>query len=383
MPTIASAGPAELFAPTAAPLSAPAVRVSDLTKRFSSRTAVAEMLRGRMRTIATVVDRVSFDVHVGEIFGVLGPNGAGKTTIFKMLSTMVLPSDGTASVCGNDIWLDAARVRSVLAAVSSDERSLNWRLSARENLLLFAALHNVPRRAADALVTSTLQTVGLEATGPKMVAAFSSGMRQRLLIARALLARPKVLLLDEPTRALDPISAHEFRQFLRAELVEHQRCTIILATHNADEALGFCDRVVVLHRGRVLAAGAAAELKSRYGEDRYRILTTDPDHPCFARLETLRMMRRLTLPGRTGDGSDRTKTRSADRGPTDPHARFLDRTWSTVECTVPGDPSRTANVLQLLLDSGLRVARFERVEPSLADLIARVIGESEKENGHA
>jgi ABC-2 type transport system ATP-binding protein len=337
----------------------PAVRIDQLTKRFAVRRGMRELLVGAKRRETTVVDQVSFDVAVGEVFGVLGPNGAGKSTIFRMLSTMVAPDSGTATVCGQDIWLEPSRVRATLAAVSSDERSLNWRLSARENLLLFAALHKVPRNEWESLATSMLRTVGLDGTGNKMVAAFSSGMRQRLLIARALLARPKVLLLDEPTRALDPISAQEFRQFLRTELVDRQRCTIVLATHNADEALGFCDRVVVLNRGRVLAIGTAAELKTRFSEERYGIWTTEPDHSGFTRLETLGMIRRLTNRGEAVDG------------------------WFVVDCAIPGDPSRTALVLQHLLDCGVPVARLERVEPSLADLIGGIIGASAHENADA
>ena len=317
------------------------------------------MIRGRFRTVATVVDRVSFEVQEGEIFGVLGPNGAGKTTIFKMLSTLVVPDDGYGTVCGNDIWTEPGRVRARLAAVSSDERSLNWRLSARENLLLFAALHKVPRRDADAVVNAMLQRVGLEGSGHKMVGAFSSGMRQRLLIARSMLARPKVLLLDEPTRALDPISAHELRQFLRTELVDRQRCTIVLATHNAEEAFGFCDRIVVLNKGRVLATGTPSDLRARYGEERFRIVTSDPDHPCFARLEGMGIMRRL--------GCDFSTANE----------------WHTLECSITGDSSRTANVLEVLHQNGVRVARLERVEPSLADLIARIIKGTSKGNSDA
>lgn len=336
-----------------------AVSIDELTKRFPVRRGVRELLRGIRRRETTVVDRVSFDVAVGEVFGVLGPNGAGKSTIFRMLSTMVAPDGGTATVSGQDISLEPSRVRATLAAVSSDERSLNWRLSGRENLLLFAALHKVPRKESKALVTSLLRTVGLDGTGNKMVAAYSSGMRQRLLIARALLARPKVLLLDEPTRALDPISAQEFRQFLRTELVDRQRCTILLATHNADEALGFCDRVVVLNRGRVLATGTATELKARFSEERYRIWTTDPGHSGFTQLEIRGMIRRLTNDSHCLDG------------------------WFVVDCAIPGDPSRTASVLEHLLNCGVRVARLERVEPSLADLIAGIIGASAQENAHA
>ncbi|HKW11620.1 MAG TPA: ATP-binding cassette domain-containing protein, partial [Gemmatimonadaceae bacterium] len=110
----------------------PAIHIDSLTKRFKSRSSLRDLLLRRGRAPVTVVDRVSFDVSEGEVFGVLGPNGAGKTTIFKMLATMVLPDDGAATVCGNDVQLEPARVRATLAAVSSDERSLNWRLSARE-----------------------------------------------------------------------------------------------------------------------------------------------------------------------------------------------------------------------------------------------------------
>ena len=337
----------------------PAIHIDGLTKRFKPRGSLRDLLAQRHHAPVTVVNDVSFDVAEGEVVGILGPNGAGKTTLFKMLATTVLPDDGTATVCDNDIHLEPARVRASLAAVSSDERSLNWRLSARENLMLFAALHRVPRREQSELVVSMLRTVGLEDTGSRMVAEFSSGMRQRLLIARALLARPKVLLLDEPTRALDPVSARDFRRFLRSELVERHGCTIVLATHNAEEALGFCDRVVVLNRGCVLATGSPLDLKRRFGEDRYRILTADPAHERFSRLEEAGIVGSVTRTGETVDG------------------------WHAVECAIPGDPSRTATVLHLLLESGVQIARFERIEPSLADLISVIIGASAPEAIHA
>lgn len=329
---------------------APAIRVSGLTKRFASRRSMREFLRGGGHTTTTVVDRVAFEVSTGEVFGLLGPNGAGKTTLFKMLSTMILPDGGTASVCGHDILTAPSAIKHVLAAVSSDERSLNWRLSARENLRLFAALNGLSRREADERVGAVLCTVGLEAAGPKMVALFSSGMRQRLLIARALLSNPRVLLLDEPTRALDPMSAQELRAFMRQELIYRQGCTIVLATHNTDEALDFCDRVGVLNRGRLLAAGAAADLNHRFGDPRYRISTSDPDHQCFVRLEEL------------GAIHDIVRRSSASAG------------WHLVECGIAGGPSHSAKVLHVLHEHGVRVATLERVEPSLADLIGRIIG---------
>src|SRR5262249_53152373 len=139
-------------------------------------------------------------------------------------------------------------------------------------------------------------------TGTKMAGAFSSGMRQRLLIGRALLARPKVLLLDEPTRSLDPISARVFRQFLRDEIVGEQGCTVMLATHSADEAFELCDRVAILDRGRLLAAGPAPALARQYSEERHHLWTTTPHHPAFSLLVSRGMIeQKTTLPDHEGD----------------------------------------------------------------------------------
>jgi ABC-type multidrug transport system ATPase subunit len=321
-----------------------------LTKRFAPRARIRELVRfARRAPPVTVVDGVSLDVYPGEVFGLLGPNGAGKTTIFKMLATMIAPDAGKATVSGFDVARDAASVRGVLASVPADERSLNWRISADENLRLFAALQHIHPREVSARIAWALDTVALADTGDKRVAEFSSGMRQRLLIARALLTRPRILLLDEPTRTLDPLSARELRRFLREELVAVHGCTILLATHNPDEAFGFCDRVAVLHRGRVLATGAASELAARFGEDRYRIVVTGADEHVFAALESRGMLHRRAPAERTLDG------------------------WDSVECTIGGGPARSVDLIRALIGNGVALARLERIEPSLADLISRII----------
>jgi ABC-2 type transport system ATP-binding protein len=345
----------ELARPTPA-----AVSVRGLTKRFAPRSSVAAMLRFARRAPAVaVVDHVTLDVMPGEVFGLLGPNGAGKTTIFKMLSTMVAPDEGTACIDGFDVVREPASIRGVLASVPADERSLNWRLSAHENLLLFAALQGIPRVETTPRVAAVLRTVGLADDRHKRVAEFSSGMRQRLLIARALLTKPRILLLDEPTRTLDPLSARELRRFLREELVGRQGCTILLATHNTDEAFGFCDRVAVLHQGRVLATGATGELTGRFGEERYRVLTTDAEHSAFIALEQRGLLQRVAVAESTAAG------------------------WTSLECTIAGDPARSADVVRLLVERGVEVARLERVEPSLADLITRIIGADAEASRHA
>jgi ABC-2 type transport system ATP-binding protein len=328
-----------------------------LTKRFVVRRGIAAALRGEPKRVVTAVDSVSLEIERARIFGLLGPNGAGKTTLCKIASTMLLPDEGSVTVEGFDIRHEDADVRRVLAAVPADERSLNWRLTARENLLLFAALNRLGRREAAERTEAVLRVVGLEDAGRKLVAGFSSGMRQRLLVARALIASPRVLLLDEPTRALDPMAAQELRRFFRDELVERQGCTIVLATHNAEEAFEFCDRVAVLDRGRVLAVGHAKDLAARYAEQRYRILTSDASHAAWAALEERGLLRRVSV-------------RAAQEG------------WSLVECTlgdVNDETARSARLLRLLVESGVDVARFEHVGLSLADLIGRIIGASSAE----
>lgn len=327
------------------------VSAERLTKSFTPRRRVRDIVRFGIRPRGvTVVDQVTLEIRGGEVFGLLGPNGAGKTTIFKMLSTMIAPDSGSARVAGLDVMRDAAAVRALLANVPADDRSLNWRLSAYENLLLFAALQRVPREAVAARIRWALQTVKLDDARGTRVVEFSSGMKQRLLIARALLTEPAILLLDEPTRTLDPLSARELRRFLREELVGQLGCTILLATHNADEAFGFCDRVAVLHHGRVLATGPAVELAAHFGEDRYRIVTAEAGQHALAALERRGLLVRARAAEPTADG------------------------WAATECVISGGPSRSADVLAALVDRGVSVARLERVEPSLADLISRIIG---------
>jgi ABC-type multidrug transport system ATPase subunit len=331
-----------------------ALTVAGLSKRFAVRRGWRESLRHpRSHRTTLALDDVSFEVAAGEFFGLLGPNGAGKTTLFKMLATLVLPDAGTATVEGADVVRDAPRVRRLLTPVIADERSLQWRLTARENMELFAVLQDVPRAEQDTRIDALLGEVGLGETGSKMVGAFSSGMRQRLLIARALLARPRVLLLDEPTRSLDPISARDFRRFLREEIAGRHGCTILLATHSADEAFELCDRVAVLDRGRLLAVGRARTLAAEFGDERHRLWTTAPRHSAFAELEREGRISHVQL--------------------LDAVERDTEREWQCLEVVVHGGVGASAGIVAALAAAGVPIGRLERVPLSLADLLERVV----------
>jgi ABC-2 type transport system ATP-binding protein len=165
----------------------------------------------------------------------------------------------------------------LIAPVLANERSLYWRLSAYENLRLYAVLQGVAAPQVDAEIARVLAATGLSDAPPAMVGTFSSGMRQRLLIARALLGRPRVLLLDEPTRSLDPISARDFRRFLRESVVRAEGCTVLLATHDADDAWELCDRVAVLHRGRLLAVDETTRLRARFGGPQHSLIVNSEE----------------------------------------------------------------------------------------------------------
>ncbi|HUE95141.1 MAG TPA: ABC transporter ATP-binding protein [Longimicrobiaceae bacterium] len=340
-----------LVAPTPRPARQPArssevlLEIVGLTKRFPVRRSWAEMLRspGRSRRVVAV-DAVTCSIARGEFFGLLGANGAGKTTIFKLLSTLIVPDEGTARVAGFDLRSQPEGVRSILTPVIADERSLNWRLSAEENLRLFAAFHGLAGEAAERHLRDLLAVVGLQDARHKVVGAFSSGMKQRLLLARALVSTPRVLLLDEPTRSLDPIAARDFRLFLKDDIVGRQGCTVLLATHNSEEVLDLCDRVGVLDRGRMIAVGTPADLSHRVSGVRYRVWTDTPEHPAFRALDETSGLTPLT------------------------HVVDPDG-WKVVELTLTGDGAQPAEVLGSLVRSGVSVARFERVQAPLAELI--------------
>ncbi|MAE66696.1 MAG: ABC transporter ATP-binding protein [Phycisphaeraceae bacterium] len=244
--------------PTASP--EVAVETRDLTKRFkASRSFFSRVTRGTRPALA--IDRVSISIHRGEIFGLIGPNGAGKTTLIKMLTTLLVPTSGTAQIGGFDIRHDAARVRQLVGLVTSNERSFYWRLSGRQNVAFFADLYHLPADSARPWMEELFDLLGLGDCIDKRFDGYSTGQRQRLAIARGLLSKPGIILMDEPTKGVDPIGAGEIVEMIRQRVIQLWHPTILVTSHNLNEIERLCARIALMDHGRIVAQGALEELR--------------------------------------------------------------------------------------------------------------------------
>lgn len=233
--------------------SSPMIAARDLTKHYGSVEAVGG---------------ISFEVAGGEIFSLLGHNGAGKTTTIRMLSCRIKPSAGTAEVAGFNCTTQSDRVKPRINLVSQDQ-NLYERMSGRDNIAFFASLYGAP----SSRVAELLRIVGLTEVATRKVKTYSGGMKQRLLIARALVNQPEVLFLDEPTAGLDPYSAKEVRTLIKD--LSHAGTTVFLTTHYMEEADQLSDRVAFLAHGKIVALDTPQELKLRYGQRTARVLLKD------------------------------------------------------------------------------------------------------------
>jgi ABC-2 type transport system ATP-binding protein len=232
-----------------------AIEVDQLRRIYRAQIGVIK--RSVKEVVA--VDDVSFDVEAGELFGLLGPNGAGKTTTVKMLTTLLIPTSGRASVMSLDVVQHARAVQQRIGFIFGGERGLYWRLSAVDNLRYFASLYHVDPEVTKQRIPYLLDLVGLRDRGHEKVGGYSRGMKQRLHVARTLLHDPEVLFLDEPTIGLDPVGARDFRQVIRD--LQSEDKTILLTTHYMFEADALCQRVAVIDQGRIVALDTPANLK--------------------------------------------------------------------------------------------------------------------------
>ncbi len=240
-----------------------AIEIRKLKKVFKQHRSFKSLILGR-NTTTNALNDISIDIKEGEIFGLLGPNGAGKTTLIKILTTLILPTKGTATLCGYDIVKDEWHVKNLIGLIHSDERSFFWRLTGKQNLEFFAAIYHLPGRVAKERIKELLALVELEEQANTMFQYYSTGMKQRLAIVRGLLSRPRVLFMDEPMRSIDPISTQKIRKFIRNKALELIDGAIIIATNRLDEATSLCDRVGIFDKGHLIASGNIGEIESGY-----------------------------------------------------------------------------------------------------------------------
>jgi len=234
----------------------------------------------------TAVDAITFDVEEGETFGLLGPNGAGKSTLIRMLTTLLLPTSGTAIVAGYDIVKEADQVRRAIGVIPQALTS-DLDLTAEENLLIFAKLYGVPRERRKALIADLLAAVELSQWADKPVKNLSGGMRRRVEIARGLVHEPRILFLDEPTTGLDPVSRTSVWEMLRT-IKTDRRLTVLLTTHYMDEADKLCDRIAIVDHGKLMALDSPMKLKAAIpGENTLEVSFTGEPADWKARLGAL------------------------------------------------------------------------------------------------
>jgi ABC-2 type transport system ATP-binding protein len=244
------------------------VNAVGLLKHFRSGTSVGDLLRGRLFGARVEALRgVDLVVERGEIVALIGANGAGKTTLLRLLAGLLLPDGGRATVLAQEIAHVKAAFRHRVCYVVSDERSFSWRISGVQNLQFFAALYGLTPAQSRQRVARALDLVGLEADACRPVREYSTGMRQRLALARGLLGDPELLLIDELTRGIDPRGALQLRRVIR-EKVQGDRCTVIFATHDLADVSELCTRLVALEHGRVAGEGPPTEARRLAGLDR-------------------------------------------------------------------------------------------------------------------
>ena len=283
---------------------------------------------------------VDLTIAEGEILGLLGPNGAGKTTLLKIFACLVLPDRGRAVVAGHETTQENL-VKRLIGLVNTDERSFYWRLSARENLRFFARLYDVPYRRTESRIQELLDRVDLAGAADRPFSGYSAGMKQRVSIARALLHDPPIVLMDEPTRSLDPASAMALRAFVRDELNRRHGKTIVLATHDLREAETLSRRIAIFVAGRVRQLGTVDEVR-RWGvhAEAYRLIL-DPESG------------NLLGPFRVVADEQRDGTRRV-----------------TVELDAG---ARLDDALRALIAADVTIRGCDRIEPDLEQAFARIL----------
>ena len=234
------------------------IECTDVKRIYKSRTRTGQ----KRETVA--LNGLNLQVAKGTVFGLLGPNGAGKTTTIRILSTLLIPNSGKATVAGFDVVKEASQVRKKIGLILGGERGLYGRLTGKENLRYFAAINHLSTSLSRRRVDEVLKMVSLTEASDRPVEQYSRGMRQRLHVARGLLTDPEILFMDEPTIGLDPVGAQELRQMIPALVREGK--TIMLTTHYMSEADELSNRIAIIDHGAIVAEGSPSDIKRKFSK---------------------------------------------------------------------------------------------------------------------
>jgi ABC-2 type transport system ATP-binding protein len=328
------------------------IQAKNLTKIFWKKSGQGHRLERKKKEKVVAVDHVDLEIKRGELFGLLGPNGAGKTTTIKMLCTLLVPDEGTATVDGLDVVKNADEVRRKLGVVLGGERALYWRLSGYENLWFFSQMYNVPPRLAKERIQELLKLVELDKSAHDMVEKYSRGMKARLHLARGLVNDPDILLLDEPTLGIDPSGARMLRDFIKNELQGKRGKTILLTTHYMQEADELCDRVAIIDNGKLIALDTPKALKERISEVEVAEVLVEGAHQGIEdKLKGIAGIEAVTA-----DYSDDAVGEAT--------IRFQAK---RLEMILP-------SVTKMLVDADVRVKELKESKPSLEDVYIKLTG---------
>ena len=329
------------------------IKVRNLTKQFLSKKR-SGLFRSEKNTVEALKG-ISFDVEDGEIFGLLGPNGAGKTTLIKILTTLLLPTSGTARINGYSLSQDK-EIKSSIGAMLMGERGLYWKLTGRENLEYFGALYHVPKKIRRQRINSLIEVLELEKLADRTVETYSSGQKMKMVFARALVNDAPILMLDEPTNTLDVKEARRLRKIVKEQNVEFNK-TIIYCTHLMHEAEELCDRVGIIDHGEIIALDDPNELKQ--GLQKNDLLSIEGSFPdqAYSSLHNLPgILTAQMLIKRSNNGSSQNKP-------------YLSITCENSHQALP-------EIISSLTTNGAIIRNIDKKDTTLEDVFVNITGRS-------
>lgn len=329
-----------------------AILIEDLSRIYKIR---GEKKKGKKELVA--LSNINLAIKKGELFGLLGPNGAGKTTLIKILTTLLSPTAGKASVAGFDVYTQTDQIRNRINMVSGGETSGYGLLTVRENLWMFAQFYGIDSKTANSRINRLLEIVGMTERLNTKCSDLSTGLRQKMNIVRGFLTDPEILFLDEPTLGLDVGASRDVRKFIRGWVDEDRSRTILLTTHYMVEADELCDRVAIINKGMVLACDTPASLKQQLRKEAIFIIDVDSDSPFTGEeLEKLPGVMRVNL--------------------------IPKDVYSSLEMIL-GDESVLSSVIAKFDKMGLRIRSLQKREPTLEDVFVTLVGARMEEVEHA